>query len=198
MHRRNWTSYRRLHRRMPKSFLIVPLTHITMKTLLFVALCLLGSRGASAQLSPADEKAIRGVATHWVANLNDHRFEEMRTYTTPTLTMVNVMGMAMHGQAQVIQGYQRLFDALYMGVPFQQSDVVVSAVSPDAAVVSDVVNRGPAPSDSVKAGTPQPSRRAQKTMFLVKQQGRWLIAAAQSTIIDANRIKMATAAMTKK
>lgn len=168
-----------------------------MKTLLFVALCLLCGRGASAQLSPADEKAIRATAAHWVANLNDHRFEEMRTYTTPTLNMVNVMGMAMHGQAQVIQGYQRLFDALYQGVPFQQSDVVVSAAGPDAAVLSDVVTRGPAPSDSVKTGTPQPWR-AQKTMFLVKQQGRWLVAAAQATIIDAKAIKMAMAAIAKK
>ncbi|GAC1367859.1 MAG: hypothetical protein NVS3B25_17290 [Hymenobacter sp.] len=92
--------------------LLFHLTPRPMKTLLFVLLCSLCSRGDSAQLSPADEKAIRAAAAHWVANLNDHRFEELRTYTTPTVTMVNAMGMAMHGQAQVIQGYQRLFDAL--------------------------------------------------------------------------------------
>ena len=169
-----------------------------MKTLLFVLLCSLCGRGASAQLSPADEKAIRAVAAHWAANLNDHRFEELRTYSVPALTMVNIMGTAMHGQAQVIQGYQRLFDTLYQGVAFQQSDVVVSAVSPGAAVVNDVATRGPAPSDSVKTGINPQLGGAQRTMFMVKQQGRWLLAAAQTTQINAKAIKMATAAMTKK
>lgn len=169
-----------------------------MKTLLFILLCSLCSRGASAQLSPADEKAIRAVTAHFLANLNDHRFEEMRTYTTPTVSMVNVMGVAMHGQAEVIQGYQRLFDALYKGVPFRQSDEVVRAVSPDAAVVSSIANRGPAPSDSVKIGATLQRQGAQRTLFLVKHQGHWLIAAAQATQIDATAIKMATAAIRKK
>ena len=168
-----------------------------MKTLLFVLLCMLCNRGASAQLSPTDEKVIRAVAAHWVVNLNDHRFEQMRTYTTPTLSVVNRMGMATHGQAEVIQTYQRIFDVLNQGVVFQESDVMVREVSPDAAMLNDILTQVPAPSDGVKTGTSQPDR-LQRTMFLVKQQGRWLVAASQATPIDLARIKTATAAMAKK
>ncbi|GAC1367848.1 MAG: hypothetical protein NVS3B25_17340 [Hymenobacter sp.] len=169
-----------------------------MKTLLFASLCLLYSLGASAQLAPADEKAIRVTTAHWLANLNDHHFEELRTYTTPSVSMVNIMGMLWQGQAQVIRGYQRLFDTLYKGVPFQNSDFAVHVVGPDAAIANEVFTRGAAPSDSLNAGTTPPTRRAQITLFLVKQQGRWLIAAGQATRIDEKAIQAATTAMNKK
>ena len=53
-----------------------------MKTFFFSIVGLVSSHLASAQLAPADDKAIRAVIAHWDANLNNHRFQEIATYTT--------------------------------------------------------------------------------------------------------------------
>ncbi|ALW86090.1 hypothetical protein AUC43_13910 [Hymenobacter sedentarius] len=170
-----------------------------MKTLLLSIGGLLCSHLASAQLAPADDKAIRAVVAHWDANLNNHRFQEMTTYTTKDISFITPVGMHWKGQSQLIKGHEELFK-MYKGVPFKPSNTTVRGITPEVAVANEEMAIGAAyPPDGVNRGTNReaPSRDL-VTMVLVKKSGQWLVAAGQVTKIDEKAIKQAHPVATVK
>jgi uncharacterized protein (TIGR02246 family) len=162
-----------------------------MKTLLLGILCLLFGRVTLAQLAPADEKAIREVITHFDANLNNHRFQDMTTYTTKDVSFITPIGMEWRGQQQVMQGHQSVFDAMHKGVPFKPSSMSIRSIAPGVAVVSETMSVGVSyPPDGVNRGTNKVGPgRSIATMTMVKQSGHWLVAAGQVTNINEQAIK---------
>ena len=164
-----------------------------MKTMFLSTLGLLSSYLASAQLAPADDKAIRAVISHWDANLNNHRFQEMTTYTTKDISFITPIGMHWIGQQQVIKGHEGLFRKMYTAVPFKPSNMTVHSIAPDVAVANEEMLIGTSyPPDGVNRGTnKQAPWRAIETMVLVKKSGQWLVAAGQVTGIDEKAMKQA-------
>ncbi len=162
-----------------------------MKTLLLCITGLLGSHLASAQLAPADDKAIRAAVAHWGANLNNHRFQEMTTYTTKDISFITPVGMHWSGQQQLVQGHTALFNKMYKGVAFKSSNTIVRSLTPDAAVATEEVAIGAAyPPDGVDRGTnKEPAGRDLITMVLIKKGGQWLVSAGQVTRIDEKAVK---------
>ena len=112
-----------------------------MKTSLLSIAGLLASHLASAQLAPADDKAIRAAVAHWDANLNDHRFQEMTTYTTKDIGFITPVGMHWSGQQQLVQGHTALF-RMYKGVAFKPSNTTVRSLTPEVAVANEEVATG--------------------------------------------------------
>ncbi len=170
-----------------------PFTPNAMKTLLLSIGGLLCSHLVCAQLAPADDKAIRAVVSHWDANLNNHHFQEMATYTTKDVNFITPIGMHWRGQQQVMQGHTALFSAMYKGVPFKPSNLTVRSIAPDVAVANEEMLIGTSyPPDGVDRGSnKQAPWRGIETMVLVKKSGQWLVAAGQVTGIDEKAMKQA-------
>jgi uncharacterized protein (TIGR02246 family) len=156
-----------------------------MKTfLLSLAAALAASRFAAAQTGPAlpaaDKEAIVATLQHFQKNLNDHKFSEMVTYTTPEVTSINIVGMLWQGEPAVQKGHQIVFDTRYKDMKFPPLDVaalVFQVLTPEVVVL--VKGSKPLP-----PGVP-PHPQTANTTVLVKRQGRWLIAAFQNTLVDA-------------
>ena len=68
-----------------------------MKTCLLVLALLLGAGRAFAQLSPADEAAVRRTVARITTNFQNHHFADMAAYTTPDVSWVNIVGMWWRG-----------------------------------------------------------------------------------------------------
>ncbi|GAC1368460.1 MAG: hypothetical protein NVSMB30_04950 [Hymenobacter sp.] len=153
------------------------------------------STAAWAQLPAADEKAVREVANHWMANLNNHRFQEMTGYTTQDISFTTPVGMHWRGQQQVVKGHEALFERMYKGVPFKGVIQTVRSIAPDVALVDETTSIGISyPPDGVNRGTNKAGPwRAEQILIMVKKHGQWLVAAGAVTGIDEKAIKSASA-----
>jgi uncharacterized protein (TIGR02246 family) len=150
--------------------------------LLNLAALLATSHQVAAQvaLPAADKEAIVATLQHFQRNLNDHKFSEMTTYTTPEVTSINIVGMLWQGEPAVQKGHQVVFDTRYKDMKFPPLDVAAltfQSLTPEVVVVT----KGSRP---LPPGVP-PHPQTANTTVLVKRQGRWLIAAFQNTLVDA-------------
>jgi uncharacterized protein (TIGR02246 family) len=150
-----------------------------------LSLAVLGALGhqATAQTAPlpaADKEAIVATLQHFQKNLNDHKFSEMTTYTTPDVTSINIVGMLWQGEPAVQKGHQVVFDTRYKNMVFPPLDVAALTFQPLTPEVV-VVTKGGKP---LPSGVP-PHPQTANTTVLVRRQGHWLIAAFQNTLVDA-------------
>ena len=158
-----------------------------MKTCLLVLALLLGTSRAFAQLSPADEAAVRRTVTRMTTNFQNHHFADMATYTTPDVSWVNLVGMWWRGRAQVQQAHQQIFDTIFKGVAFTPGRATVRGIAPGVAVVNMYCHVGAFyPPDGIDHGTNKEGEADDLlTLVLVKKQGNWLLAAGQNTVVRA-------------
>ncbi|RSK46866.1 SgcJ/EcaC family oxidoreductase [Hymenobacter rigui] len=163
-----------------------------MKTLLLLPAALLLATAAPAQTLPApDDQAVRAVVDHIVLNWNNHQYQDMATYTTPDVHWVSMVGMWWQGREAVQLGHQVIFDRMYQGVKFVPGPVTVRAITPEVAIANLTCHVGAFyPPDGVNRGTNKMGDDENiLTLVLVKQQGRWLLTAAQNTVVDASAAK---------
>ncbi len=149
---------------------------------------LLGTSRAFAQLSPADEVAVRRTITRMTTNFQNHHFADMATYTTPDVSWVNIVGMWWRGRAQVQQAHQAIFDTIFKGVAFTPGKATVRGIAPGVAVVNMYCHVGAFyPPDGIDHGTNKEGDDDNLlTLVLVKKPAGWLLAAAQNTVVRAN------------
>jgi hypothetical protein len=110
---------------------------------LSLALLMLASHWATAQTAPtplsdADKAGVVATLQHFQKNLNDHKFSEMVDYTTPDVTVVNIVGMLWQGEPAVQKGHQVVFDNLYKGVtfpPLNPASLSMRTIAPEVVVV---------------------------------------------------------------
>jgi uncharacterized protein (TIGR02246 family) len=159
-----------------------------MKTCFLALALLLGASHAFAQLSPADEAAIRRTVQRITANYTDHHFADMAAYTTPDVSWVNIVGMWWRGRAQVQQAHQQIFDTIFKGVAFTPGKPTVRGIAPGVALVNLYCHTGAFyPPDGIDHGTNKEGEADDLlTLVLVKKQGKWLLAAGQNTVVRAN------------
>jgi len=94
---------------------------------------------------------------------------------------VNVVGMWWRGLADVKRAHRAYDATMFANTPFTIDEIHVRFVTGDAAVAVVRWNKGAfMPPD----GRLRPAGRDMMSMFLVKQQGRWLIAGGHNTTID--------------
>jgi uncharacterized protein (TIGR02246 family) len=161
---------------------------ILMKTcLLCLALLLTGSR-AFAQISAADETAIRQAVARMTTNFTNHQFADMATYTTPDVSWVNIVGMWWRGRPAVQQAHQQIFDTIFKGVAFKPGAATVRAITPEVALVNMYCHVGAFyPPDGINHGTNKEGDADDLlTLVLVNKQGNWLLTAGQNTVVRAS------------
>lgn len=158
-----------------------------MKTCFLLLALFLASGRACAQISAADETAIRQTVQRMATNFGNHRFADMATYTTPDVSWVNIVGMWWRGRPAVQQAHQQIFDTIFNGVAFKPGAVTVRGLTPDVALVNMYCHVGAFyPPDGINHGTNQEGDADDLlTLVLVKKQGKWLLTAGQNTVVRA-------------
>lgn len=158
-----------------------------MKTLLLSAAVLLLAGRAHAQISTADEAAIRQAVQRMTTNYTDHKFADMATYTTPDVSWVNIVGMWWRGRPAVQTAHQQIFDSIFKGVSFKPGALTVRGITPEVAVVNLYCQVGAFyPPDGVNRGVNKMGDSQDLlTLVMVKKQGKWLLTAGQNTVVDA-------------
>ena len=137
--------------------------------------------------SQTDEKAIQAQVTQMVSDWNTHEFKNMDSYMTDDVEWVNIVGMWWKGRAEVKAAHQGNFGAFFKGVPFTQKSLKTRFLTKDMAVATLISSVGEFfPPDGIDHGNNKmPASDDILTLVFVKQNGKWLIASGQNTVVDA-------------
>lgn len=137
--------------------------------------------------SQTDEKSIQAQVTQMVSDWNTHEFKNMDSYMTDDVEWVNIVGMWWKGRAEVKAAHQGNFGAFFKGVPFKQKSLKTRFLTKDVAVATLVSSVGEFfPPDGIDHGNNKmPASDDILTLVFVKQNGKWLIASGQNTVVDA-------------
>ncbi|WDF47830.1 SgcJ/EcaC family oxidoreductase [Chryseobacterium sp. KACC 21268] len=137
--------------------------------------------------SQTDEKAIQAQITQMVSDWNTHEFKNMDSYMTDDVEWVNIVGMWWKGRAEVKAAHQGNFGAFFKGVPFKQKSLKTRFLTKDVAVATLISSVGEFfPPDGIDHGNNKmPASDDILTLVFVKQNGKWLIASGQNTVVDA-------------
>jgi uncharacterized protein (TIGR02246 family) len=123
--------------------------------------------------------AIRGVVADAERLQND--LEGFTSLLTQDVVIVNIAGRRVRGWDIVYRAYEQALQTPLADVRTAQEIEDVRFLRPDVALVScvkRVFDEREASSEEPDGPLPQ---RASLTLLLVKEQGRWLIASAQTT-----------------
>ena len=137
--------------------------------------------------SQNDEKAIQAQVTQMVSDWNTHEFKNMDSYMTDDVEWVNIVGMWWKGRAEVKAARHGNFGAFFKGVPFKQKSLKTRFLTKDVAVATLISSVGEFfPPDGIDHGNNKmPASDDILTLVFVKQNGKWLIASGQNTVVDA-------------
>lgn len=137
--------------------------------------------------SQTDEKAIQLQVTQMVSDWNTHEFKNMDSYMTDDVEWVNIVGMWWKGRAEVKAAHQGNFGAFFKGVPFTQKSLKTRFLTKDVAIATLISSVGEFfPPDGIDHGNNKmPASDDILTLVFVKQNGKWLIASGQNTVVDA-------------
>lgn len=134
----------------------------------------------------ADDAAIRAAVRTFEAGWNTHDMNAMFEAFTPDVEFVNIVGMHSRGLPDVKRAHQVMHDTFFKTVPNHIENLQVRVVAPDAAIAVVRWKKG---SFTSPDGVGHPESRDVMSMFLIRRDGRWLIAGAHNTPIDEMAIK---------
>lgn len=139
-------------------------------------LLLLACSPASAQVA-SDEAAVRALATRWEQGWNQHDMKQLFGLVTDDADFVNVGARHWKGRQQIEAEHTARLGQ-FRESTWSTKVVTVQFLKPDIALVHvDWALEG----DKDPDGTPRPPRGGVFTWIVVKQNGGWLIRAAQNT-----------------
>lgn len=173
-----------------KPFSLFMKTHVTKTTFIMGNLiALVFGIGNSHAQGQKDEAAINAQIDTYLSDCVTHHFtKNMKTYTTKDAEWINIVGMNWRGQEEMVQGHQRIFDAIFNNVPFTKKSTRVRFVTSDVAVVTLRIHVGAFfPPDGVDRGVnKRPETDDLLTLVFVKKNESWLLTAGQNTVVDEN------------
>lgn len=124
-----------------------------------------------------DEAAIRANVEQLVTGWNAKSGAEFAKPFAEDSDYVVVNGMHLKGRAANAEGHQRIFDTIYKDVDIAATVEQIRFLRPDVALIHVQAERFP--KNDRKLVT-----RGRLTMVMVKEKGRWEIAAFQNTQIQ--------------
>ena len=138
-----------------------------------------------------DSIAIEKQVTNLVSDWNTHKFENMDKYTTGDVQWVNIVGFWWKGRTEVKLSHQKIFDAIFKGVPFTRKSLNIRFLTNDVGIANLIVHVGEFfPPDGVDHGNNKmPEADDLLTLVFVKKKGTWLLSAGQNTIISSSSSK---------
>jgi uncharacterized protein (TIGR02246 family) len=140
----------------------------------------------------ADKAAINQVVTSFFNSWNNHDFKDISGYTTEDADFINPVGIWWKGRSDAQKSLQHLHDTMLKNTPLTALSTTTRFVTPSVALVTVISKIGTFyPPDGVDNGhNKSGDNRAVSTMVIVKQNGKWLLAASQATDINEDVVKM--------
>ena len=127
---------------------------------------------------PADERAIRGLATQFERAWNTHDMNLLGSITTEDVDFVNVAGLHWKGRAEVVREHAERHKVRFKNSVWTTEHVNVQFLYPEMALVHvDWQTRGDLDFDL----KPWPPRKGIFSWLVVKNAGSWRIRAVQNT-----------------
>ena len=145
-------------------------------------MCLIALTGnaQTSQKQSKDEAAIRANVEQMVKGWNAKSGAEFAKPFAEDSDYVVVNGMHVKGRVANAQSHQQIFDSIYKDVNVAATVERIRFLRPDVAVVHALAERFP------KTNRHQ-TTKSRITLVMVKNKGKWEIAAFQNTqILDAN------------
>jgi uncharacterized protein (TIGR02246 family) len=136
------------------------------------------SSSVFAESHNAQERAIREVVAHWDSAWNQHDMQAMATLLTEDADFVNVAGLHWKGRRQIESEHAQRHRTNLKNSISVTRDVHIQLLSTRYALVH--VDWGIS-GDTDFDGTPRKPREGVFTWLMEKQNGSWLIRAAQNT-----------------
>jgi uncharacterized protein (TIGR02246 family) len=155
-----------------------------MRTII-IGLLLMGSAVASANAATVDaatdEQAVRSVLASFDDAFNRHDAEGVSALYTDDAEFINVAGMWWRGRVEIKQGTAWVLENIFKNTQIHTDSVAVRFPTPDTAIA--VITSHTVGSFVLPDGTRITSTKNRLSYFMVKREGRWLIAGGQNTEI---------------
>ena len=138
-----------------------------------------------------NEKAINKIIDELVESWNSHDFSSMKKNSTPDMNWINIVGVWWTNREIAVAAHTASFNAMFNGVKFEKKSLTMRQITKDVVVANLVIHVGEFyPPDGVNRGNNK--REATDdilTLVFVNSDNKWLLTAAQNTVIDpmANR-----------
>ena len=134
-----------------------------------------------------EKQQINIVIDSFYTAFRTDNFRDMSGYTTADINYIAPSGSWFRGRKQLQDSIQAVHEGMLKNTPVAVETMTVRFVTPDVAIVNLIDKMGAFyPPDGVNRGTNKVDGvRTMRTMVLVKQKGKWLLAQNQSTFIGS-------------
>lgn len=129
-----------------------------------------------------DTLAVKNVIGLFQEDFNDGTFKNADKYTTKDWVHINPFGGISRGRDQVLAGVRRVHQNFLKGVSLTINSMTVRFITPEVAIVDAVYKIS---TYELPQGVKHENEGRAKTYIVAKQNGQWLLAHDQNTIVPA-------------
>jgi uncharacterized protein (TIGR02246 family) len=149
-------------------------------TIIFLSLCGI----ILAQSRSKDEAAINKQIDAMIYSWNNHKYDDLKNYTTENTDWVNVVGMWWKGRKESQYAHQEYHNTIFKTAVCKKTSVTIRFVTKDVAIVHLMWHfSDPHPVPLPDGKQPGPTDAIAQVVY-VKQNGKWLMTAAENVVID--------------
>lgn len=142
--------------------------------------------------SMSDENDINKIIDELLNSWNTHDFSSMKRNSTKDMNWINITGMWWKGREIAVSSHNAIFNSMFNGVKFEKKSLVLRPITNDVIIANLIIHVGDFyPPDGIDHGNNK--RNATDdilTLVFVKKDAKWLLTAAQNTVVDAFAAKM--------
>lgn len=136
----------------------------------------------------ADKNEISAVISKFNNSWNKHNFQNLGSYATKELYYISPVAEEWKSLDSVQQWLHTMHQSSFKTRPWEEQKRDIRFLAKDVAIATLVVHIG-APSGMDTGGYTPSHEHQLRTMTLIKQNNKWLLAVMQSTIIPPPTIK---------
>jgi uncharacterized protein (TIGR02246 family) len=138
-----------------------------------------------AQDRTKDEAAINKQVDAMVYSWNHHNYDDLKNYTTENTDFVNVVGMWWKGRKESQYAHQVYHNTIFKTAVCEKTSVSIRFVTKDVAIAHLLWHfSDPTPQPFPDGKPPAGPTDCIATIVYVKQNGKWLMDAAENVVID--------------
>jgi len=138
-----------------------------------------------AQDHTKDEAAINKQVDAMIFSWNNHNYDDLKNYTTEDTDWVNVVGMWWKGRKESQYAHQVYHKTMFKTAVCEKTSVAIRFVTRDVAIAHVLWHfSDPTPERFPDGKEPAGPTDCIATIVYVKQNGKWLMDAAENVVID--------------
>jgi uncharacterized protein (TIGR02246 family) len=135
----------------------------------------------------SEHEAVGKLIAAFEAAWNEHDADAMAALLTEDAEWVNTVGWWWRGKPSVRMGWEWIHRGVFSKTEWHANSVSIRFITTDTTIASITGTTG---SYTLPNGTIVPGKRDRLSVFLVKRDGRWLIASGQNTEINLEAEKL--------